>query len=441
MDSSFLLDIIADISDPSRTWGVEIYIFFSVIILLLLVLLAILSFFETSFFSLTAKEESNIRHSTKKSAKSLQILLSSPLQTLGTIVFCYYASLIAIIMFSILLLNEAFQFTFLPSVVCWIIFFISITFLILLFSEFFPQLLKRKKNISILYISSKIIRPLFFVFAPFFKLFLRSTSIIEKRLESKTYRNISIDELSETLKLTAVETKEEKEILQGIVNFGRINVDEIMKPRVDVVDVNLKSDFEAVIRIIRESEYSRLPVYEDSIDNIKGILYIKDLLKYLNEENSFNWQSLIREAYFIPETKKIDDLLKEFQTKRIHMAIVVDEFGGTSGIVTLEDILEVIVGDICDEHDDEEQKLYTSIDDKNYVLEGKLLLNDFYKIPNVNRDGFTNVDSDADTLAGLILEIKGDIPVVGEVIEYNDYIFQIVSADNRRIKKVKMQIP
>ena len=368
-------------------------------------------------------------------------MLNSPLQTLGTLLIGYYALLITIIMVSILSLSKALELTILPTVVCRIIIFFSITFLILLFNEFFPELLKRKKRISVLSPFSKIVRLLFFIFYPFVKLFLRSTLITEKRLESKTYRNISIDELSETLKLTAVEKKEEKEILQGIVNFGRINVDEIMKPRVDIVDINLKSDFETVIRIVRESEYSRLPVYENSIDNIKGILYIKDLLKHLDEGNSFNWQSLIREAYFIPETKKIDDLLKEFQTKRIHMAIVVDEFGGTSGIVTLEDILEVIVGDICDEHDDEEQKLYTSIDDKNYVLEGKLLLNDFYKISNVDREKFADVDTDADTLAGLILELKGDIPAVGEVIEYNNYTFQIVSADNRRIKKVKMQIP
>ena len=344
-------------------------------------------------------------------------------------------------MVSILSLSKGLELTILPTIVCWIIIFFFITFIILLFSEFFPELLKKRKRFSFLYHSSKIVRMLFFIFYPFVKLFLRSTSIVEKRLETKTYRTISIDELSETLKLTAVGKKEEKEILQGIVNFGRINVDEIMKPRVDIVDIDLKSDFETVIRIIRESEYSRLPVYEDSIDNIKGILYIKDLLKYIGRESSFNWQALIREVYFIPETKKIDDLLKEFQTKHIHMAIVVDEFGGTSGIVTLEDILEVIVGDICDEHDDDEQKLYSSIDDKNYVLEGKLLLNDFYKIPNVDREKFADIDSDADTLAGLLLEIKGDIPAVEEVIEYNNYTFQIVSADNRRIKRVKMQIP
>jgi gliding motility-associated protein GldE len=437
---TFSLDITGSISDLSRTLEVEIYIFLAVFMLFLFGLLTVLSAFETAFFSLTDKEEEKIKRSTRKNHQSLQTLLSTPLQTLGTIVFCHYTLLITAIMISVLSLNKALELTVLPKFVCWIIVFFVITFAILLFNELFPELLKKRKRLSFLYRFAGIIRFLSFVFRPFVYLFLHSASIVEKRLETKTYRAISIDELSETLKLKAVEKKEEKEILQGIVNFGRINVDEIMKPRVDIVDVDLKSDFETVIRIIRESEYSRLPVYEGSIDNIKGILYIKDLLKYLDKGKSFDWQSLIREAYFIPETKKIDDLLKEFQSKHIHMAIVVDEFGGTSGIVTLEDILEVIVGDICDEHDDDEQKLYSRIDDRNYVLEGKLLVNDFYKIPNVDKDDFTDIDSDADTLAGLLLEIKGDIPVVEEVIEYKNYTFQIVSADNRRIKRVKMQI-
>ncbi len=416
------------------------YVFPAVFVLLLLGLLTVFSAFEAAFFSLTDKEEAEIRRSSRKNQKSLRKLLDAPLQTLATIILCYYVLLITMIMTSVLLLKKALMLTVLPTIVCWVIIFFSVTFLVLLFNEFFPELLKKKNRVSFLYHSSGIIRFFSFVFYPFVTLFLRSNTLVKKRLETKIYCAISIDELSETLKLNAVEKKEEKEILQGIVNFGRINVDEIMTPRMDIVDIDLKSDFETVTHIIRESEYSRLPVYEDSIDNIRGILYIKDLLKYLDKGKTFEWKSLIREAYFVPETKKIDDLLKEFQTKRIHMAIVVDEFGGTSGIVTLEDILEVIVGDICDEHDDDEQKLYSRIDDKNYVLEGKLLLNNFYKIPNVDKDEFADIDSDADTLAGLLLEIKGDIPEVEEIIEYKNYTFQIVSADNRRIKRVKMQI-
>jgi Mg2+/Co2+ transporter CorC len=253
----------------------------------------------------------------KKSNRLLKFLLCSPLQTSGTVVFYYYALLITLIAGVTLLLSNILEITTLQNVVSWVVTLLIVTSVVLLFRKIFPH-------------------------------------IVEKRLRLETLRNISINDLSETFKLTAAEKKEETEILQGIVNFERISVDKIMKPRADIVGIDLKSDFEAVIRIIRESEYSRLPVYEDSIDSIKGILYIKDLLKYIDRELSFNWQPLIREAYFVSETKKIDDLLKEFQDRRIHMAIVADEFGGTLGIATLEDILEVIVGDICDEHDDEE---------------------------------------------------------------------------------------
>ena len=213
-----------------------------------------------------------------------------------------------------------------------------------------------------------------------------------------------------------------------------------MRPRVDIVDLDIAYSYPKVLEVVKESEYSRLPVYEDSIDNIKGVLYVKDLLNYIDKGDDFEWQHLIREPYFVPETKKIDELLKEFQSKHIHMAIVVDEFGGTSGIATLENILEVIVGDISDEHDDE-QKMFTALDKHNYILEGKLLLNDFYKIEKIDRSVFEKYGADADTLAGLLLEIKGDIPVVGEKIETDGYLFQIISADNRRIKRVKLHIP
>ena len=251
----------------------------------------------------------------KKSNKLLRLLLSSPLQTSGRVAFCYYILLIAVIAGTILLLSKTLEATPLPNVIRLVVILFAVTFVVLLFRKIF--------------------------------------SIAEKRLTLKRHRNIPIDELPETLNLTAEGKNEEREILQGIVNFERISVDKIMKPRADVVSIDLKSDFETVIRTIRESEYSRLPVYEDSIDNVKGILYIKDLLKYIDSEPSFKWQPLMREAYFIPETKKIDDLLKEFQEKRIHLAVVAGESDGTLGIVTLEDILEVIVGDICDEHDEE----------------------------------------------------------------------------------------
>ncbi|MCQ2217610.1 MAG: gliding motility-associated protein GldE [Paludibacteraceae bacterium] len=398
-------------------------------------------YFESTFFSLTAKEIAELKVKGSKKANGILSLLETPHRTLASIVITKYTGI-------------AFLIATLTSLLVWVKAepssweFIGIAaglalsgiVLTIIFGEFIPSRIKSKVGherllnaYPFLSFFDKILTPASFL--------LKGTPIIKRRLEMKTQHNISIDELSETLKLTSVKKKDEKDILQGIVNFGKISVDEIMRPRVDIVDIDIKKNFDDVINIIRESEYSRLPVYEDSIDNVKGLLYIKDLLQHIDKGPDFKWQELIREAYFVPETKKIDDLLSEFQEKRIHMAIVVDEFGGTSGIATLEDILEVIVGDICDEHDDDEHKTYSAIDDKNYILEGKLSLNDFFKIKKIDTEVFKKRDWDADTLAGLILEINGDIPSAGDVIEYEDYKFIIISADDRRIKKVQLQIP
>lgn len=349
---------------------------------------------------------------------------------LGAILICVFVCLIGFWLFA----ESSIIMVILASV------FVSVL-LLTFFGELIPLRLKDgERKLKYLFLYSNIVNFSSKFLSPVALLLMNTTTVAKRRLELKTHHVISLDELSETLSLSEVQEKEEKGILQGIVEFGNISTNEIMKPRVDVVDLDSKSNYEEVLALIRDTEYSRLPVYENSIDNVKGVLYIKDLLKYLAEDKDFEWQKLIRPAYFVPETKKIDDLLKEFQSKHIHMAIVVDEFGGTSGIVTLEDILEVIVGDICDEHDDE-QKLYTVLDSRNFLLEGRLALTDFFKIEKIEKEVFAEVDADADTLAGLILEIKGAIPVVGEKIEYNGYVFQIVSADSRRIKKVKLQIP
>ena len=288
--------------------------------------------------------------------------------------------------------------------------------------------------------SANIVSLFGLLFSPFTKLLMLKTGVVERRLESRTQHSAAIEDISDSLNLSDAETADEKEILRGVMNFGKISVDEIMQPRVDIVDVDFNSDFDTVLEIIRESEYSRLPVYEDSIDYVKGILYIKDFLQYTDQKKDFKWQNHIREAYFVPENKKIDDLLKEFQQKHIHMAVVVDEFGGTSGIVTMEDIIEVIVGDICDEHDEEEKQIIP-IDANTYILDGKLLLSDFYHINGVNKEDFGETEGDADTLAGLILEMKGYIPTPGETIELGSrYRFEIKSADKRRIKEIKFII-
>jgi gliding motility-associated protein GldE len=247
-----------------------------------------------------------------------------------------------------------------------------------------------------------------------------------------------VDELEQALELTDKEDiKEEQRMLEGIVRFGDETAKEIMTSRQDVVDLDFKSSFNEVLKCIVENNYSRIPVYQDNSDNIRGILYIKDLLPHLRKPANFRWQSLIRPPYFVPETKKIDDLLREFQENKVHIAIVVDEFGGTSGIVTLEDILEEIVGEINDEYD-EEEKNYVRINSNTFVFEGKTLLSDFYKILNLDDEIFSEVEGDADSLAGLLLEIKGDFPELNERIDYLNFTFEILEMEERRISKVKV---
>ena len=270
---------------------------------------------------------------------------------------------------------------------------------------------------------------------PLTKILVSSTSVINKALARKK-NELSVDELSKALELTSDEIPEEKEMLADIIKFYSKTAKEIMTSRLDMEDLDIKSDFRFVIDSIIKTGYSRIPVFSDSEDNIRGILYIKDLLPYLDKPITFRWQSLIRPAYFVPETKKIDDLLEEFRTNKIHMAIVVDEFGGTSGIVTMEDILEEIVGEISDEYDDDE-KQYSKLSDGSYIFEAKIQLSDFFRVVNVSENEFGNLTEEVETLAGLLLEIKGDLPERREIIDYEQYRFQILEADNRRILKVK----
>ena len=249
---------------------------------------------------------------------------------------------------------------------------------------------------------------------------------------------LSVDDLEQALELTDKDDiKDEQSMLKGIIRFGDETAKEVMTSRQDIVGIDIRSTYQEVLNCVIENNYSRIPVYQNSADNIRGILYIKDLLPHLSKPTTFRWQSLMRPPYFVPETKKIDDLMREFQEDKVHIAIVVDEFGGTSGLVTLEDILEEIVGEINDEYD-EEDKTYTKLNYNTYIFEGKTLLTDFCKILNVDDDEFSDVEGDADTLAGLLLEIKGDFLSVHEKIDYKNYTFEIVSIEERRISKVKV---
>lgn len=259
-----------------------------------------------------------------------------------------------------------------------------------------------------------------------------------KRFEKRSKQAITINDLSQAFEITSDEISEDKEILEGIIKFGDISAASAMTARVDVIAIDDTATFQEIIDLINTNEYSRMPVFHENIDDIRGILYIKDLLSHINEPN-YAWQKLIRKAYFVPQTKHINVLLEDFQKNKTHIAIVVDEFGGTAGIITMEDILEEIVGEIDDEYDDNEQ-LYARLNENNYLFEAKILLNDFFKVEGINKQDFEKIIGEAETLAGLILELKGEIPVQETEITHKNYHFKIVSADKRRIKSIKLSI-
>ena len=277
------------------------------------------------------------------------------------------------------------------------------------------------------------------LFWPLETLLIKSGIIAEKMVQ-KENRQLSVDDLEQALELTNTDDiKDEQSMLKGIIRFGDETAKEVMTPRQDIIDIDIRSSYKQVLKCIIDNNYSRIPVYQDNDDNIRGILYIKDLLPHLSKPDTFRWQSLIRPPYFVPETKKIDDLLREFQENKVHIAIVVDEFGGTSGLVTMEDILEEIVGEINDEYD-EEESTYTKLNDNTYIFEGKTLLSDVCKILGVDDDEFDEAAGDADSLAGLLLELKGDFLGMHEKIDYKNYTFEITGIDGRRISKIKVVV-
>jgi len=317
---------------------------------------------------------------------------------------------------------------------------ILVTFLILLFGEVLPKVYANRNGYKF---ATIMVKPIQFLnaFLSFLSFpLLKLTSIVEKRL-SKKHSDFSVEVLSQALKLTSsgATTKEEKKILQGIVNFGNTETTQVMCPRIDIFALASNEDYESVIKKIIESKHSRIPVYKENIDSIIGVLYAKDLIPHIHEK-SFEWIKIIREAFFVPENKKLDDLLKEFQEMKNHLAIVVDEYGGTSGLITLEDIIEEIVGDISDEFDND-NLWYSKLDDRNYVFEGKTALKDFYKVLQIDESIFEERRSEAETLAGFILEITGKFPKKNEIFRFNDYTFKIEAVDKKRIKQLKVTLP
>ena len=431
---SFLLDISSYITVNPISPSILI----SILLAFFLILLSgFASASEIAFFSLSPADLEAMDPDKSPLDMLVQKLRDDSERTLATILITNNLVNVTIIMLcNYILINLL---TFSAEWLQFLCVTILLTFLLLLFGEIIPKVYGSTNPLAF---CRKAVKGVMFfrkVFWPIETILLQSGAFAEKVLQ-KENRQLSIDDLEQALELTdKSDIKDEQSMLQGIIRFGDETAKEVMTSRQDIIDLDIRCSYEDVLKCIVDNNYSRIPVYQDNKDNIRGVLYIKDLLPHLSKPANFRWQSLIRPSYFVPETKKIDDLLREFQENKVHIAIVVDEFGGTSGIVTLEDILEEIVGEINDEYDEEEHN-YTKLDANSYIFEGKTLLNDFTKILNLPDDEFDDVEGDADSLAGLLLEIKGDFPAVHEILKYKRYTFEVLEIDERRISKVKVII-
>jgi len=401
---------------------------------LFLCLSAIISASEIAFFSLSPGDKNEIEESETVIDQTIQFLSQCSDRLLATILIWNNFMNVGVVVLSSYTFNQLIDFSNAP-LIGFIFEIILLTFLILFFGDILPKIYAQSRALSLTRKMAVFLNRLMKITRPFSSLLLSSTRFVNYLSKKKT-SDVSVDDLSKALELTSGELTEEKEMLEGIIGLYNKTAVEIMTSRMDVADLDIKTNFKEVIRCVIEVGYSRIPVYSNNQDTIKGILYIKDLLPYLDKHAEFRWQSLIRPAFFVPENKKIDDLLEEFRTTKTHLAVVVDEFGGTSGIVTMEDILEEIVGEISDEYDDEDSKVIR-LADGSFVFDAKILLTDFFRATGLDSKTFGKLTDEVDTLAGLILEIKGDFPGNKEIIDYKPYTFQILEMDKKRILKVK----
>lgn len=406
-----------------------------IIALIGLVLSAFNSGSEIAYFSLTKDDLDSVENEAKRNRMAR--LLKTPEKLLATILIGNNLVNVMIVVVLNFAMNH--MLTFHSTVASFIVQTVILTFLILLFGEVLPKLYANNYNVHFASLVAPILSFFTVLLNPVSKLMVKSTYIVNK-VVTKRADNISMDDLSKALEASEVKSADEKELLEGILAFGDKTVAEIMRPRVDVVDIDYETKFSDVVKSVVENGYSRMPVFDERPDNIKGILYAKDLLPYIGQrDDTFRWQTLMRPAYFVPETRMIDDLLEDFRRKKIHMAVVVDEYGGTQGIATLEDVLEEIVGDIDDEYDTEE-KLYTKINANTYIFDAKTLLNDFCRIADIDEDEIDEAAGDAETLAGLLLNVKGDFLKEKETVSCGRLFFTVTKVEKYRIAKVKVLI-
>lgn len=406
----------------------------------LLVLSALFSASETAFFSLGPQAIQDIREKEDKVSDTTIKLLYHHRKLLATILIANNFVNVAIVFISTFIFQKSILDFSTNPILGFVLQAIVVTAILVFFGEVFPKVYATAKKESItrmmalpLYALSRILAPMVFILE-------KSSGLLDRRMTKKGHQ-VSLDDINQAIDMTndSTQSEEEKDILKGIVNYGNIPVKQIMRSRLDVNALDIEASFDEVLEKVKEWGYSRLPVYEENFDTIRGVLYIKDLVPHIRSKD-FNWHEAIRPPYFVPESKKLDDLMNDFQEKRVHMAIVVDEYGGSSGLVTMEDVLEEIFGEIKDEFDEDDFS-YSHLDERTYVFEGKTLLNDICRIIDIDTALFDDVRGDSDTLGGMLIEMQGKIPNIGNRIRYNDFEFVIESADRRRIKRVKMILP
>ena len=439
----------------------------SFVVLALLLMSALISGSEVAFFSLTPNDIDELKQNNDKVSQRILKLKEMPRTLLATILISNNFINIGIVILSYFVLEKIMPPGFfenwaeqigaggtlpisketLASIADNAIKVVSVTFLLVLFGEVAPKVYANLNNVKLAKMMAGVLLFLNKILAPFSQILVNWTSFIEKKLESKAQQAsiASKEDIDEAIELTVMNdtnAKEEVDILKSILKFGDVTVKQIMCSRVDVVAIEFRTGYKELLDIVKEANFSRIPIYDDDFDNVTGILYTKDLIGHMDENDNFEWQALIRtNVLYIPEAKKISDLLKDFQQKKLHMAIVVDEYGGSSGVVTLEDVLEEVIGEIKDEFDEEDEINFKKIDDYNYIFEGKTLLNDMCRVLKLDTTTFDKVKGDADTVAGLMLEIYGQIPKENAEVNYNSYRFKIVSVSTRRIEQVQITLP
>lgn len=415
-------------------WGLIVFI-----ALCCICISAFVSGSEIAFFSLSQSNIDELEEAESKNCQKAHHLISNSERLLATILISNNLVNVSMVVLLTFAINETIKFN--SEILSFILQTVVLTFILLLCGEIFPKLVAKGRAYNWAKAAAPALMFLFNLFAPLSKLLVKSTSFVGKMVTKKT-ESLSTNELSQALEISDVESGKDKEMLEGILSFGEKAAADIMISRVDITDIEYHSSWSEVVDTILKSGYSRIPVYDTNQDNIKGVLYSKDLLPYIgNRDDSFTWQSLLRPAYFVPESRMIDDLMEDFRKKKIHIAIVVDEYGGTQGIVTLEDILEEIVGDIADEYDDDsENGIVKRIDNDTFIFDAKVPLSYFHRITDTDEDEFAEKENDAETLAGLLLAIKGDFPKRNEVLSLGQCMFTILDISKHRITSVKVKL-